>query len=243
MLNKYWQLLIIFFAPYVLADDYYDIHAQGWHWYNEAKEHKKIVPQDPVKQMDALKATIQRAMDNAILNPTDDNVKNYIALQNQLSNQSSIFANVWQKVLLENPELNYSLVHPTNNLAKQVDTDLHHQEEDKAIARLAKESGLFFFYKSTCPYCQKFAPIVKDFAQTYGLTVIPITLDGISLPDFPDSKIDNGQAAKFHVTLEPSLFAVNPYTHIAYPISYGLISQEDLRQRVLDIARNFQGGT
>ena len=30
------------------------------------------------------------------------NVKNYIILQNQISNQSSTFANVWQKVLLEN---------------------------------------------------------------------------------------------------------------------------------------------
>lgn len=222
---------------------FYGSHAQGWHWYDDPKEDIKKLSKDPVKQMDALKATIQRALDTAILNPTDENVKNYIVLQNQMSDQSSVFANVWQKVLLDNPELNYALIHPTNNLAKKVDIDLQHQKEDLAVEKLAQASGLFFFYKSTCPYCRKFAPIVKDFAARYNLTIIPITLDGIALPEFPDSKTDNGQAAKFNVTVEPSLFAVNPYTHKAYPISYGLVSEEELRQRILDIANGFKGGS
>jgi len=224
---------------------FYEEHADGWHWYNNKEEAKDPTTdpssKDPVKQMDALKATIQRALDTAILYPTDSNVKNYIALQNQISNQSSLFANVWQKVLLENPELNYSLVHPTNTLAKQVDLDLQRKKEDAAIAKLAQESGLFFFYSSSCAYCRKFAPIVKRFAESYNITIVPITIDGFALPEFPESKIDKGQAAKFKVTVEPSLFAVNPYTQKAYPISQGLISESDLRKRILDIAQNFRG--
>ena len=168
---------------------------------------------------------------------------NYITLQNQLSAQSTRFAEQWQKVLLLSPELNYNLVHPTNQLATHIYADEHRKKEEEAIAALSKQSGLFFFYRSTCPYCQRFAPIVKAFSSTYHLTVIPVTTDGISLPEFPHSYPDRGQAKVFQVKVEPSLFAVNPYTHKAYPIAYGLISESELRQRILDIANRFQGVT
>ena len=236
---------------------YYKNHADGWHWYNEeiiaaqinkediAKEEQVkqdfLNSKDPIKKMEALQARIKRSLNRAILDPTDRNVRDYIALQNRMSNQATIFSNVWQKVLFENPDLNYSLVHPTNSIAKRVDLDLKRKKEDEAIAKLAKESGLFFFYSSSCLYCKKFAPIVKNFALRYKMSVIPITLDGIVLPEFPKSKIDKGQASKFNVTVEPSLFAVNPYSKKAYSISQGLVSEEALRKRILDIAQNFMG--
>lgn len=235
--------------------EFYKGHAAGWHWYEdpsvevEKLEEKEVakkedaVPNDPVIQMKALRATIESTLDKAILYPTDTNVKNYIALQNRLSNQSSLFANVWQKVLLENPSLNYALIHPTNSLAKQVDLDNQHKMEEEAIAKLAKEGGLFFFYSSSCSYCRKFAPMLKNFSTKYKISIIPITLDGQFLPEFPNSEIDKGQASKFNVTVEPSLFAVNPYTGKAYPVSQGLISEYDLRKRILDISQNFIGSS
>ena len=75
------------------------------------------------------------------------------------------------------------------------------------------------------------------------MAIIPITIDGIALPEFPNSRVNQGQAAKFKVTVEPSLFAVNPYTQKAYPVSQGLISESDLRARILDITQNFKGST
>ena len=239
--------LILCLSPEVYAE-FYEDHAEGWHWYknilDEDKEDKKVrESKDPVVQMKTLRATIERALDTAILYPTDSNVKNYIALQNRLSNQASLFAGVWQKVLLENPSYDYSLVHPTNSLARRVDLDKQHLLEEEAIAKLAKEGGLFFFYSSKCVYCQKFAPMLKSFSTKYKINVVPITLDGRSLPEFPNSKIDKGQAAKFNITVEPSLYAVNPYTGKAYPISHGVISEYDLRKRILDISQNFVGDT
>ena len=228
------------------TEPYFTGHAKGWHWYQQDPVPEKPAPvtpapsADPVEEMSAVRAAVTKALDQAILNPTTENVKNYIAMQNQVSNQSSKFADVWQKALLENPQLNYSLVHPTNSMGSQVDTDLQHAKEEQAIADLAKKSGLFFFYHSTCPYCQKFAPILKNFSTRYGIAVIPITTDGISLPEFPDSKIDSGQAAKFKVTVEPALFAVNPYTHKAYPVSYGLLTEDDLKKRIVDLTTKFE---
>jgi len=228
--------------------DYYQEHAKGWHWYDdpapEVQPKKPAAkPADPVEQMNAIRATIRRALAKAIIEPSAENVEKYIATQNALSEQANQFANSWQQVLLNHPDLDYTLTHPTDSVALQIYKQEKQKQKDAAIAKLANESGLFFFYKSTCPYCQQFAPVLKAFAERYGLTVVPITMDGISLPEFPNSLIDRGQSRKFNVQVEPSLFAVNPYTQQAYPIAYGLVSEDYLQQRILDIATHFRGGS
>jgi conjugal transfer pilus assembly protein TraF len=248
MANLRFALFIVLFISisqnlYAQCEDYYCGHAKGWHWYEEPGEDESSEKEDPTAEVNAVKMTIQHALNQAIIHPTESNVKNYIALQNQLSNQSSQFASVWKKVLVENPEYDYSIEHPTNNIARQIENDQLNAKELDAITRLAKNSGLFFFYKSTCPYCKKFAPIVKAFAERYGLVVVPITIDGVDLPEFPHSFVDQGQSKKFNVTVEPSLFAVDPYTQKAYPIGFGFMSEEDLKQRILDIANHFRGDT
>ena len=235
--------MIALFNTVVLADQ--QNYKTGWHWYEEKKANDDVEngreKSTPVEQMSAIHAAIQNALDKAILNPDKENVSHYIALQNQLMAQSRKFEHTWQAVLLQHPDLDYSLVHPTNNTAKQVEYDQEKTKEDAVIRELAKKSGLFFFYRSTCPYCQRFAPIVKAFAENYGLMIIPITTDGIALPEFPNSHPDQGQAAKFHVTVEPALFSVNPYTHQAFPIAYGLVSEAEIKKHLLEIATRYEG--
>ncbi len=235
----------MFCQVFAFEAGYFNEHAKGWHWYDDPKqnqsEEEDEVKNDPVRQMSAVRATVDRALNEAILNPTQETVSNYISLQNQVNHQSEKFEKYWKAVLLAEPKLDYSLKHPTNNIAKQVESNQESLNENAVIRELAKKSGLFFFYRSSCPYCVRFAPIVKDFAETYGITVIPITTDGISLPEFPNSYPNHGQAEKFNVTVEPALFAVNPYTQKAFPIAYGLTSEADLKKRVLDIATRFGG--
>lgn len=247
MKKQYWVLILLsvgFIQPsFAQEEHYYNNHAKGWHWYDDPIQidsDEESETKDPITQMSVVRDTIQRALDNAVLHPTQDNIRSYISLQNEYMNHAGQFANNWKATLVDNPNLDYSLVHPTNNAARQVEQDEEHQKEVIAIHLLAKESGLFFFYHSTCPYCQRFAPIVKQFAEQYGISVIPVTTDGISLPEFPNSYLDQGQAKKFNVTVEPALFAVNPSTQKAYPIGYGLMSEADLKKRILDIATHFQ---
>jgi len=234
----------------VYADEQGDFseNARGWYWHDEYKvepgaeeEGEKQAANDPITQLGAVRARIEEAKAKAVLYPTEENIRDYITIQNQLGEHSQQFERTWKEVLLQHPMLNYSLKHPTNNIAKRVESDQEKIKEEQVIRELAKKSGLFFFYRSSCPYCVRFAPIVKDFAETYGITVVPITTDGIALPEFPRSYPDHGQAEKFHVTVEPALFAVNPYTHKAFPIAYGLTSEADLKKRILDIATQFGG--
>jgi len=241
------MLVLIFGTQEVcFAEDYYSQHAVGWHWYDDPKEQEEIKQpnnhpeqNDPNVIVDNVRKKITTALNKAIAEPTMENVEQYIALQEQLNNRAEKISNLWEQALLKNPQLNYSLSHPTNNVALQVYHEEESQKKENAIRLFANNTGLFFFYRSTCPYCRRFAPILKNFSEHNGITVIPITLDGISLPEFPDSKIDSGQAAQFHVTMTPSLFAVQPYTHKAFPVAYGLTSETELRDNIYNIMSKY----
>ncbi len=241
---KQWILFMMVFCGFcstALADNYWEQHSVGWHWYQDPQENQtpSVTPMNPVQIMEAWQQKIKYSLDQAILNPTSENVRAYITLQNQISAQANQFSKTWQAVLLSYPQLDYSLQHPTNNIAKQVYLDQKQQDETKAIQQLAQHSGLFFFYRSSCPYCQRFAPIVKNFSQRYGISVVPITTDGVALPEFPNSHADQGQSERFNITQEPALFTVDPYTHQAVPVGYGLMSEDELRERILQIAQHW----
>ena len=242
----YLSLLLFFSFSYHAISNaqektYFGDHERGWHWYESHQEaddeNENAEEDDAISQMNVVQMAVKRALDQAILYPSKENVKHYIALQNAVAERSALFAKLWQEALLAEPALDFSLRHPTNNLARQIEVDQENAEQEQAIKLLAKESGLFFFYRSTCPYCRAFAPILKRFTDYYKIPVIAITTDGMSLPPFPDSLNDQGQSAIFQVKVEPSLFVVNPYTKKVIPVGYGLMSETDLKKRMLEIAR------
>lgn len=231
-----------FLSSIAKADSFWIERTVGWQWYQDPENTKPeainvAVSTDPIAAMAVVRHRVQQTLDLAILNPTEENIQRYIALQNQLGERAERFADIWRSVLLKDPALDYSLKHPTNQIAKQIDLDRTRQQEEDQIKQLAKHHGLFFFYRSTCPYCQRFAPIVKHFSMRYGLAVIPITTDGVSLPEFPHSHRDQGQAARLKVTVEPALFTADPQSHRIIPVSFGLLSEDELRQRLLTIVQ------
>jgi conjugal transfer pilus assembly protein TraF len=227
-------------------------HEQGWHFYHEqqpdddepsdandkeASEKERPSARATVK---ALRQEYEERLSQALLNPTRDNVRRVIVMQNQMSERSDRFSRAWKDTLRHHPELNEELKHPTSHAGKQVYLKQRQKRYSHAIHQLAQHSGLFFFYRGSCPYCRKFAPVVKRVAQQAGLTVVPVTLDGRALPSFPNSKIDRGQAKRFHVQVTPSLYVVNPTSHQVVPIGQGLMSQQQLTQRLGRLAIRMQ---
>lgn len=106
---------------------------------------------------------------------------------------------------------------------------------DMLLEQAARTQGFFFFYSSSCPHCQRFAPQLKQFSEQYGFKVVAISIDGGYLPSFPDAVVDNGQKHSFGVTLLPSLFLVNPTLHRAALVTEGAVSNEELITRLLKL--------
>jgi len=232
------------------ADDFYSQHESGWYWFDDPKtaHAEKNIPQDHSKESDSseqvllARQKLKKALDQAIIDPTPQNVKINIELENQLAEKANQYANMKQQVLHDNPELNYSIKHPTNNVAIQVYNEAESQKKLNVINDFSKHFGLFFFYRSTCPYCKRFAPILKHFSETYHIAVIPITTDGISLPEFPNSKIDNGQSKQFQVSVEPALYAVDPQSQKAFPVAFGLTSESELLDNIYNVYTHYKSG-
>jgi len=237
------MLSITFASPSVLADSFWQGHSEGWHWY-ETKPMPEDVP-SPTSSQNApsasqtlaqIQAALKEARAEALLDPTPQHVATYIALQNMIVGQATQFGQVWQQVIWQTPSLNYSLAHPTNQLAQQVQTDEQRDKNQQTLKALAKHYGLFFFFAGSCPYCHKFAPTIKDVEETYGFSVIPVSLDGGSLPEYPNPERDNGQAERFHVSQWPAVFLVDPREKKIIPVTFGLISEDELTQRIVELA-------
>jgi len=222
---------------------FFDHKAEGWHWYEDSKKKKdkeegpqKVASQpdlqDPKALLEDFKLEVSRVKAKALMDPTYENIKAYMVIQKEMMGKASRFAARWKEVLYTTPELDYTVKHPTSQAARHIYLDLEKQQMDRAIQGLSKTHGLFFFYSGSCTYCHKFAPIVKAFAQKYGWEVLPISIDGAALPEFPNFKPDNGTAQALGVQVLPSLLAVEPTAGQVIPLSYGFSTHDQIEDRI-----------
>jgi type-F conjugative transfer system pilin assembly thiol-disulfide isomerase TrbB len=116
---------------------------------------------------------------------------------------------------------------------------------DPIIAALRKDYAVVLFYRSGCPHCQRFDPIVRALTDHYHLTTYAYTTDGRDLPSFPHSlmatqKVLNtffgGQAI-----VVPTVFLVNVHTLSTYRIAVGEMSYGAFDQRLHQAANRLVG--
>ena len=110
-------------------------------------------------------------------------------------------------------------------------------ERDATLQAVTQQQGFFFFYSSSCPHCQRFAPTLKRFSQHYGFSVVAISVDGGFLTEFPGAVMNEGQTKLFQVTVYPSLFLVDPKRQLAHLVTEGNIDENELLSRVLKISQ------
>lgn len=224
---------------------YWDSHSDGWHWYqdstpvhvnNDKQASKDPSAQQAEKELEALQQDIKTARAKAILYPTSDNVYRYLQLQNIAFDKAVTFSKVWKQLTWQHPELSDKDSYPANLVARQAYTEKHNQAEEGSLQLASKQYGLFFFFAGSCPYCHRFAPIFKEVADTYQFDVIPITLDGGSLPEYPHPLMNKGQAQNLHVTKWPAVYLVNAKKREVVPVSFGLISESELKKRLVTLS-------
>lgn len=230
------------FVSFVLAEGWYESspweNPQTHQWYApdraKAEENKKaeVVKKTPEEQFDELQKAAVASRKAAILDPTEANIKDYIAKQEQMMTLSANFADGWRKTLWNNPELDFSLKgRPNNSAAQGVYDEQRTKERGDAIKQLAGKNGIMFFFKGNCQYCHAMAPIIKSFADRYGLSVMAISLDGGGIVDFPNAIIDNGIGSRLGINTVPAVFVANTETKEFLPIGYGVMAETELEER------------
>lgn len=219
---------------------YYGRHSEGWFWYqdpisvpeSEAAAPAPPAPIDPVATLAIFQQEVETAKARAILDPSDENLASYLHLNQLAMNRAGEFAQAWQRVVWTTPALDTRLTNPVNDQAVQAFNDGKLRLVDDFLAETARSYGLLFFFKGSCPFCHRFAPIFKAFAETYGFPVIPVSLDGGTLPEFPNPRANAGAALGLNVDTVPAVFLVNPSDRAVHSVAFGYVSWSELRERI-----------
>ncbi len=243
-------IVLLLLSHNLEARPFYDDRAKGWHWYEikqlpetQVLDNNKDTPVTPEQakfELEQLQLELEGAKALAVMYPTSEHVSNYIELHNAVIQRASLFSSIWQQVVWQTPSLDFSINNPTDNSARHVHYDVKTVSDAQMVESLSNEYGLFFFFKESCQYCHAFAPVLKNFENKHNLTVMAVSLDGGSLPEYPNAQLDNGMAAELGVEVVPAVYAVHPRKNHVIPISHGFVSEAELLRRMSTLA-NKQG--
>lgn len=152
---------------------------------------------DAVTRMDAITAELRELKARAILEPTPANVTAYIRFQREQLDRASLFSDVWQRAIWQDPELDYTLQRPVSTLAKRQWQDSRASERNGVMANLSARYGLFYFFAQSCGACEVMSPIVRSVTSNWGITVRAISTDGGPSRHFPNTSSRPTSAAKW----------------------------------------------
>ena len=193
-----------------------------------------IAATSAAEELDAITGELRELKAQAILYPTPANVTAYIRFQREQLDRASLFSDVWQRALWQDPALDYTLERPVGALAKRQWQDARAAERDVVMARLSERYGLFYFFAQTCGACEVMSPIVKSVAERWRITVRAISTDGGPSRHFPDYTVENGQRPRMGLEpgITPAVVLWDSETRRPIPIGYGVLSADELQDRI-----------
>lgn len=172
---------------------------------------------------------------------TEDTLLSYLKVHKEAFNRSQRFTDMWALVMYTHPELDFASGNPVSTVGNEIYADNKKADEDAFLTSLKEKVGLFFFYTSTCPYCQKQSQLLRTFSDTYGLSVKPVTRDGYALPEWPETVSDNGMGDQIGVTKVPTIFVAIPDEQFLVPVGAGILTVQELHDRlVMILQKRFQ---
>lgn len=222
-------------------------YREGWFWYRDPPAHMKSPKASPPAQsrkrelveFEAMQQRLDELKRVAVMNPTDANLVGYMRYQRFVMNKSELFAERWQRLVWTVPELDYGLTgRPTNSMAIGAFDEQRRDRREQTVRSLAATHGLLFIFRSDCPYCHRFAPILKRFEQEFGMTVFAVSLDGRGLPEYPNPQLDNGIATRLNASVVPALYLTAPAKRQIRPVGFGVMAMTELVERVAALAQD-----
>jgi conjugal transfer pilus assembly protein TraF len=185
-------------------------------------------------QLDAITAELRELKAKAILEPTPANVTAYIRFQREQLDRASLFSDVWQRAIWQDPKLDYTLQRPVSTLGKRQWQDARNAERDATMAQLSERYGLFYFFAQSCGACEVMSPIVQGVASTWHIAVRAISTDGGPSRHFPNYTVETNQRTRMGLEpkVTPAVVLWDALKGQAIPIGYGVMSADELQDRI-----------
>ncbi|MBQ9724752.1 MAG: conjugal transfer protein TraF [Neisseriaceae bacterium] len=182
-------------------------------------------------------------LENAMNNPTDENVRAYKYAEKMMMDKASNFANTSERVVRNDPMLDESVRFPITAAARsnalwQVD-----KAREEIIKDLSQDSGLWFFFDSQCRFCETQYKVVKILEQKYNFSARYISIDGKLLKGMeqePKNKIRKdigGEIAKgLGIKLTPAVLLIHPDTQSVIIVAHGASAADEVEYRMVTAA-------
>lgn len=230
-----------------MSSNYCQEYGLGWHFYcqdkkgqEDSSQQNQSPNQENYKEKLAeIKQTLEDKKAKAVVYPTEENIKDYMSYQRFVLDKSSNFADVWRRTLWKTPELDYTQFRPTAKMAKEAWTDKRNSDVSETIRKINDRYGIFFIFQGSCPYCHKYAPILKSFQEKYGITIMAVSMDGGGLPGWDKFLINKGQVEKMGLTTQavPATILFDKETRKFIPVGFGVLSHSELEERIYAITK------
>lgn len=240
-MKKILLMFVFCFASQSAGENFFDDSSRGWFWFETTKDETKkhIKSKTATEQLEEMQKELETKKAEMILNPSIENTKNYIQLQNEVFLKASMVNKNWQKALILYPELNIVKDSPISEPGLEITRKLELEKRFKEISEFTKEFTLLFFYSSNCKYCEGFAEVVDKISKKYGFKVRAITTDGKSLSKFKGS-YDPDLVKHLDVKFTPALFAYSNLKGVITPISSGFLPIDLLEENILTAKKIIQ---
>ena len=230
--------------PVSAETHWFDRHSEGWFWYESVQEPEK--EQEELTKSSAIKAVqplstawirrnIGQYLDTAIDHPSKENVRNYLYLDRLVKEKAERFAHVGKQVIEGDPMLDENVRRPISPAAAKIKDDMAHQAKELALKKIAKKTGIVFYYQGSCRLCHLQAKTVQHLQHSYGFEIIPFSVDGIVIPDLHDSRIDKSPHPRLNIQAYPALFLMQPPDRIVL-LRQGGISFAELSDRIIRVS-------
>ena len=204
-----------------------------------------LAPQQPAPTAKAanlfnvawLKEKMPILQENAINNPTDENVRAYKYAERLMLDLATNYGNAVERVVTQDPMLNEEARFPIAAAARAsalFQVDAAHKEILKAIA---PHTGLWFVFDSTCSFCHTQYESLQALVKEYNWAIRYISVDGKPLKGmktfWPDPR---GERAKtLGVQITPAVLLVRPPNDITI-VAHGALARSALEKKIVTAA-------
>lgn len=243
-------LAIIVVIPTCYAKSFFEQRYRGWLWFEEKEQAQELQQQQEerirlnkekhaytkarqeveqfARELEELKYMMIRYPDNL------EHVRKYKEKESKMFDNAIKLAATSRMVNFLNPESLNLIDNPINLYGRRIKEELEQQDTQVKISKLAKEVELFFFFSSSCPYCQSLEPVLAEFASNYGFKVEAVSLDGSSSQSFKTHQdLEHQLVAKLNLTRTPTIVLVTNDSSMRFELIRGAASKSELEEASL----------
>jgi conjugal transfer pilus assembly protein TraF len=226
-------------------DDVWSNPDRGFNWYppdkpkpkrDEKSKEQKRPDIRSITDIEELEKEVKVLRSKAVMQPTEANVYAYMAAQEYVMSKAAMFSDVARRVVWQNPDIDSNARQPIATYSATAKRERTVVQRRTVMGDLSKTHGLVFFFRSDCPFCHDFAPVVKSLSDQYGIEVMPVSMDGQGIAEFPRPRVDNGISTFVSngagVQTVPALYLVSNDQKTVTLVGVGALSIDEVTERI-----------